>query len=187
MIISTVKDDRFKPMSFPSTNQPYDREENKENATPKKLQYEESNKPITMIQKGLRGDTKYKYTSDISEIKPLEGSNKKADSMSASGKSDTTAPSNQPVSKEVDEVNSMLYNPLNLTNEQLMDRASCFEMFRKSYRKNQAMEENKELLKDKFNKGKELGALVNDSRNQINKIKNQVTVSLYNKLFRSKD
>lgn len=31
-----------------------------------------------------------------------------------------------------------------------MDRAKTFELFRKSYRKNQAMEENKELLKEKF-------------------------------------
>ncbi len=31
-----------------------------------------------------------------------------------------------------------------------MDRAQTFELFRKSYRKNQAMEENKEMLKEKF-------------------------------------
>lgn len=37
----------------------------------------------------------------------------------------------------------MLYVPLSLTNEQLMDRANCFELFRKSYRKNEALEENK--------------------------------------------
>jgi uncharacterized coiled-coil DUF342 family protein len=123
-----------------------------------------------MIQKGLRGETKYKYNSEISEVR-----NSEKNYMSSSGKSDTTAPSNQASSKEVDEVNSMLFNPLNLTNEQLMDRASCFEMFRKSYRKNQAMEDNKELLKEKFNRGKELGAVVNDARNEINKIKNQVS------------
>jgi len=28
----------------------------------------------------------------------------------------------------------MLYVPLNLTNEDLMDRAKCFDLFRKSYR-----------------------------------------------------
>ena len=50
----------------------------------------------------------------------------------------------------------MLYVPLNLTNEDLMDRAKCFDLFRKSYRllyfinikwnfirKNEIMEENK--------------------------------------------
>jgi hypothetical protein len=142
-------------------------------ATPKRLQYEETSKPITMIQKGLRGDTKYKYSSEISEIRPVD---KRGDPMSSSGKSDTTAPSQGGNSKEIEEVNSMLFNPLNLTNEQLMDRASCFEMFRKSYRKNQAMEDNKELLKEKFNRGKELGGVVNDSRNEINRLKNNVKV-----------
>ena len=68
----------------------------------------------------------------------------------------------------------MLQGPLNITNEQLMDRAQCFELFRKSYRRRQAMEENQEILKDKFNRGKHLGQLVNDSRAKINEIKNQI-------------
>lgn len=38
-----------------------------------------------------------------------------------------------------------------------MDRNQAFELFRKSYRKNQAMEENKDILKSKFQRGKELG------------------------------
>jgi len=45
-----------------------------------------------------------------------------------------------------------------------MDRANCFELFRKSYRKNQVMEENKEILKEKFVLARELGANVNDAR-----------------------
>ena len=45
-------------------------------------------------------------------------------------------------------------------------------MFRKSYRKNEALEENKELLKEKYARGKELGKMVNDSRDAINKLKN---------------
>jgi hypothetical protein len=40
-------------------------------------------------------------------------------------------------------------------------------MFRKSYRKNEAMEENRNLLKDKYARGKELGNDVNESRNYI--------------------
>ena len=36
------------------------------------------------------------------------------------------------------------------------------------------MEENQEILKDKFNRGKHLGQVVNDSRNKINEIKNQI-------------
>ena len=75
---------------------------------------------------------------------------------------------------ELEEVNSMLVSPLNLTYDQLMDRASAFEAFRKSYRKLQAMEENKELLKEKYARGKALGAVVNEARNTINKLKNQI-------------
>ena len=38
-----------------------------------------------------------------------------------------------------------------------MDRSNSFELFRKSYRKNELMEENKNILKEKFEKGKFLG------------------------------
>ena len=38
-----------------------------------------------------------------------------------------------------------------------MDRANAFELFRKSYRKNELMEENKLILKDKYERGKKLG------------------------------
>jgi hypothetical protein len=61
------------------------------------------------------------------------------------------------IEKEVSEVNSMLFCPLNLTNDQLMDRANSFELFRKSYRKNELMEENKTILKEKYDRGKKLG------------------------------
>ncbi|EGR31732.1 kinesin family member 6, putative [Ichthyophthirius multifiliis] len=70
------------------------------------------------------------------------------------------------------EVNEMLLAPLNLTNEQLMDRANCFEIFRKSYRKNQVMEENKNVLKEKFEKARQLGQQVNNARSKIDQMKN---------------
>ena len=40
-------------------------------------------------------------------------------------------------------------------------------MFRKSYRKNEAMEENRALLKEKYGRGKQLGQSVNSTRTQI--------------------
>ena len=55
-----------------------------------------------------------------------------------------------------------------------MDRANSFELFRKSYRKNELMEENKLILKDKFERGKQLGISVTEARNKINNIKNEV-------------
>jgi len=52
--------------------------------------------------------------------------------------------------------------------ELLRDRNKAFELFRKSYRRNEAIEENKQILKDKFAQAKALAAQVNQSRNQIN-------------------
>ena len=66
----------------------------------------------------------------------------------------------------------MLLHPLNLSNDQLMDRANCFELFRKSYRKNEVMEENKIILKEKYNEARQLGSIVNNSRQRINELKN---------------
>ena len=72
------------------------------------------------------------------------------------------------------EINDLLSGPIQVTNEQLMDRVSCFEMFRKSYRKNEVMEEHKSLLKQKFEEGKVLGEKVNRARNKVNQLKNQI-------------
>jgi len=44
-------------------------------------------------------------------------------------------------------------------------------MFRKSYRKNEAIEENKQLLKAKYQEAKTLGESVNQARQRINKLK----------------
>ena len=48
--------------------------------------------------------------------------------------------------------------------EDLADRTKAFDVFRRSYRKNEAMDENRDLLKSKYSRGKELGSLVNESR-----------------------
>ena len=42
----------------------------------------------------------------------------------------------------------MVIAPIQCTIEDLSDRAKSFDMFRKSYRKNEAMEDNRNLLKD---------------------------------------
>jgi chromosome segregation ATPase len=58
--------------------------------------------------------------------------------------------------------------------EDLADRARSFDMFRKSYRKNEAMEENRNVLKEKYARGKELGNDVNESRNAIKALTNKI-------------
>ena len=47
-------------------------------------------------------------------------------------------------------------------------------MFRKSYRKNEAMEDNRNLLKEKYQRGKDLGAQVNQSRNLIKQYTSEI-------------
>ena len=47
-------------------------------------------------------------------------------------------------------------------------------MFRKSYRKNEAMEDNRNLLKEKYGRGKQLGGSVNNSRQAIKDLTNQI-------------
>lgn len=58
----------------------------------------------------------------------------------------------------------MVDGSISCTLEDLADRAKTFELFRKSYRKNEAMEENRELLKEKYGRGKQLGINVNTNR-----------------------
>ena len=64
----------------------------------------------------------------------------------------------------------MVYQPVQCSLDDLADRAKAFDMFRKSYRKNEAMEENRMLLKEKYAKGKQLGQDVNQSRQIIKKL-----------------
>ncbi|KAL4455465.1 hypothetical protein ABPG74_012617 [Tetrahymena malaccensis] len=72
------------------------------------------------------------------------------------------------------EINDMLLAPLNLTNEQLMDRANCLELFRRSYRRNQVMEDNKLVLKDKFEVARKMGQIVNAARSKIDQYKQKI-------------
>lgn len=61
----------------------------------------------------------------------------------------------------------MVHAPVQCSLEDLADRAKAFDMFRKSYRKNEAMEDNRNLLKEKYALGKQLGQDVNQSRQLI--------------------
>lgn len=67
-----------------------------------------------------------------------------------------------------------MVTPIQCTMEDLADRAKAFDMFRKSYRKNEAMEDNRRLLKEKYGRGKQLGADVNQSRSHIKNYTSQI-------------
>ena len=68
----------------------------------------------------------------------------------------------------------MVSGPVQCSMEDLADRAKAFDVFRKSYRKNEAMEENRQLLKEKYARGKQLGQEVNQSRTLIKQYTAQI-------------
>ena len=72
------------------------------------------------------------------------------------------------------EAQAMVDGPIQCSMEDLADRTKAFDMFRKSYRKNEAMEENRALLKEKYGRGKQLGTNVNQTRVQIKDLTNQI-------------
>merc|ERR1719506_418000 len=56
----------------------------------------------------------------------------------------------------------------------LKDRNKAFEAFRKSYRKNEVIESQKQTLREKFGMAKATGEAVNAARAQINSIKARI-------------
>lgn len=76
--------------------------------------------------------------------------------------------------RELMEVQALVNGPIHCTPEDLADRTRAFDMFRRSYRKNEAMEDNRNLLKEKFSQGKSLGNAVNDSRSMIKDLTNKI-------------
>ncbi|KAL1525694.1 hypothetical protein AB1Y20_020543 [Prymnesium parvum] len=58
--------------------------------------------------------------------------------------------------------------------EALLERNAAFEAFRRSYRKNEVIEDNKLLLKQKYEEAKKLGESVNRSRSAINSLKGKI-------------
>jgi hypothetical protein len=77
-------------------------------------------------------------------------------------------------SKEVQDVSKMLKAPLAVTKEQLQDRQNCFEMFRRSYRKYDAINENMGVLKNLYDKGQQLSNVVKQSRANVERYKNKI-------------
>uniref|UniRef100_A0A383VGS4 Kinesin-like protein n=1 Tax=Tetradesmus obliquus TaxID=3088 RepID=A0A383VGS4_TETOB len=56
----------------------------------------------------------------------------------------------------------------------LADRHAAFEVFRKSYRQGEVIEDNKQLLKTKYEQAKALGVAVNTSKARINELRAQI-------------
>ena len=60
--------------------------------------------------------------------------------------------------------------PISVSKEELQDRLKAFEVFRKSYRKYEAMQDNRVLLKQKMDKGRALGPELAKCRQQKNTV-----------------
>lgn len=65
------------------------------------------------------------------------------------------------LSNTAKEIDKLLKEPIHVTKEQLKDRVECFERFRRSYRKNEAFNDNLELLRSLHKQGRELTTVVN--------------------------
>jgi hypothetical protein len=64
--------------------------------------------------------------------------------------------------------------PVKYTADDLKDRTKAFDIFRKSYRRNEAMEENRQVYKEACARGKQLGMEVNDIRNKMKEYTNKI-------------
>ena len=69
--------------------------------------------------------------------------------------------------REAQEVSALVTGPISCSMEDLADRTKAFDLFRRSYRKHEAMEENKMVYKEKCAHGKELGVKAAEMRSQI--------------------
>ena len=73
---------------------------------------------------------------------------------------------------------SNLAVPIQITSEMIRDRNKAFEAFRKSYRRNQAMEESKAELKKKYQIAKEEASVLSELRGKIKVLTNKVRKKL---------
>ena len=87
-----------------------------------------------------------------------------AASSSSAGGGGNAAPMGS-TSVSVDDISALMNTNL------LGDRNKAFELFRKSYRQNEVIEENKLLLKQKYEAAKGVGQAVNDSKQRITELK----------------
>lgn len=103
-------------------------------------------------------------------VKKNHEANVKGDLNASLNSSKTTAL----VSNEMKEVNRLLNAPINITRDQLMNRQACFEMFRKSYRKSEALQADHSLLEDLSSKGKKYSEEVKASKARLDYLKNSI-------------
>ncbi len=78
------------------------------------------------------------------------------------------------IHRKAADMKDVLTAPINIKPEDVLDRAKAFDMFRKNYRRNEAMEENKALLREKFTTGKNLGLEVNTTRKRLKDLTNKL-------------
>ncbi len=65
--------------------------------------------------------------------------------------------------------------PIEITAEMIKDRNKAFDAFRKSYRRNQAMDESKIELRKKYAAAKEEATILSELRQKIKTLTNKVS------------
>ena len=64
-----------------------------------------------------------------------------------------------------------------------MDRAKCLDIFRRSYRKNEILEENKAIIEEKVRLMREIGVEYNNGREKVRTLKNEVYALIIKYIF----
>jgi len=95
-------------------------------------------------------------------------------------KSYTTATNEESKKSTTTRVEEILKNDSNLVSEvkldkeDMVDKTKAFDKFRKSYRKSQALEENKSILKEKMNEGKNTGRDAKEIKDEMRSLTSKI-------------
>nr|XP_028580239.1 kinesin-like protein KIF6 isoform X1 [Podarcis muralis] len=94
--------------------------------------------------------------------------------LSASPKEITTSESEM-FSVPLENRSSLLHRNTGVRGEMSLGRKEAFEIFKRDYADSITIEDNKQLLKQRFAEAKSLGEKVNEIRNKINHLKEEIT------------
>jgi kinesin family protein 6/9 len=115
-------------------------------------------------------ETKKKFNDSLNLTRQSAVSQKVAEEKALSGRREPEPANESRDTKDYKEVNNLLTKPMNITPEMVKNRALCFEMFRKSYRKSLAIEEDQLKLKELMERGKEEAKAVKKAKESAEKL-----------------
>jgi hypothetical protein len=137
-----------------------------------KLKGTSSGVPVTQAEEGDDLDSNNKMSFYQMMMNKKEESKELSEDTYTTGMTKPTANWSS-TTKKVEELlkkDKNLICEVKLDQEDLIDKTKAFDKFRKSYRKNEAMEDNKEILKDKIAKGKVTGVRAKELKEEMKHI-----------------